>query len=403
MSVNIKRIVNDDFDAMCVIVQSAYSGSFQGTKEERENLKTIFLKITEEDDITPIGAYKDNELVACMLYYEFNTNFHDKMMLSAGIGSLAVDLLHKKEKIAQSLIQYAFELSKKKNIELFSLYPFSVRFYRDFGFGYGTPMYTYNIAPSDFKEYSNKHILEYAKEKDYDDIINLYNEKAKSTNGMSLKTTSGIKRIKDLGKARILVAKLDNKLIGYMIFHQEGLKSANKQTQKLVVDEMIYIKRDALLAFSTFFNGQKDQIDFIDLFTYDDYFHYILRDISFVLEPKSLEIISLKSAERSQGMMYLALNPEQLLLRIGRRLDKTIKFNIIYPKTRVIKAFYINKGINDEICITLKLNEFSSWITGAISLNELYEHGRLETESIDLLRDLDYQLNLKKPKSYTRF
>ena len=61
MSLVIKEIIKEHFDAMVQIEQSAYAGSFQGTKEERELLKNIFIKYENVVSLTDImGAHEPN-------------------------------------------------------------------------------------------------------------------------------------------------------------------------------------------------------------------------------------------------------------------------------------------------------------------------------------------------------
>lgn len=403
MDIIIRKIEEEHFEEMVQIQQSAYAGSYEGTIDERERMKKIFKELLQNEDIEAYGAYKKNMLLGCVLYYTFETNFHGNMIKTAGIGSLAVDLLHKKEKVAQHLIKHSFEISKNNNIDLYNLYPFSTGFYRNFGFGFGTPMDTYCVAPQDFKEFSNKYILEYGTKEDLEEMFNFHDSVAEYTNGMSKKTSGDKRRFNEMKKSRILLAKQQDNIIGYIVYSQESLSKINNQSQKLYVHEMIYSKRDALLAFSTFFHGQKDQIDYIELATFDSGFYHIIGNVNYVPEPKSLDIISLKVADKALGLMHYALNPESLLKYIEGKTDESICFNIINPKNIVTTPYYINKDKNAHIQISLKINEFSSWIVGASTLNELFEHGRLEIDREDLIKKLDYQFDFVKPKSYTRF
>lgn len=403
MAVIIKEIVSEDIDSMALIQQSAYAASYHGTLEEREALKVNLSKVIENDDVTALGAYKNDVMVGCVLYYVFETNLHGNMIKTAGIGSLAVDLLYKKEKIAQQLIKRSFEISEKAGIDLYSLYPFKIGFYRDFGFGYGTPINTYCIAPKDFKEFSNKHILEYGSKDNLDEVFEFYDRYAETKNGLSKKTNNDKRRLKEMKQSRILLARHQGELIGYSVFSQEGINKINNQSQKLNIREIIYSKRDALLAFSTFFNSQQDQIDYVQIHTFDSAFHHILTDINYVPEPKTMDIISIKSSDSALGLMHYALNPENLLKYVEARTTESICFNITYPRAIVKKPCFVNKGKKEPLHITLKLNDFSSWIVGASTLSELYEHGSLETDDENILKTLDHQFNFDRPNSYTSF
>lgn len=397
----IKEINHEHYDQMAAIMQSAYAGSYQGTPEEKERMTKIFLELTTKGGILALGAYEGDTMMGCVLHYVFDTNFHGEMVKSAGIGSLAVDLLHKKKHVAQQLIKESFDRSKKEGIPLYYLYPFSTEFYKNFGFGYGVPMYTYCVRPEDFIVQGNKDLLSYASEEDIELIIKFYDEEAKKTHGMSLKTYGDKRRFEILKTGKILVAKDQGELIGYMVMMQKSLNPADNQSQKIVVNEMLYKNKTALTAFTSFFSSQKDQVNYIELATFDQHFHQLLKNTYFAPKPQTLDIISLKVADKSLGLMPYALDAQGLLDKLSHKTSGNICFNIHYPKQKTATVSLVNDG--QLITIDLSINAFSSWITGVINLNDLYHHGQLETANPEMLKKLDYEFYLDKPKSYTRY
>ena len=396
----IKIIPKEDYKKMSQIEQSAYASSFKGTKDEIKILSDIFTDLTDNGEIRAIGAYDGETMLGCVLYYEFQTNFHHEMIRTAGIGSLAVDLLHKKKHVAHALINHSFELARQERADLYYLYPFSTNFYRNFGFGYGSPMYTYCIAPKDFVDKGDKSILSYGSESDYEAVFELHDTLAKNTQGMSMKTYGDKRRIREMKMGKLVLAKDKEELIGYLIYTQKGLSESNDQSQKMVIAEMFYNNSKALNAFGSFFSSQKDQMDYIQIATHDGHFQQLLNNTCFVPDPKTMEIISLKVADKSLGLMPYALEPQNLLDRLNVELSHQLSFTIKHPRSED-KTAVIGRG--DEITIIVKINEFSSWITGVISLKELYEFGQLETNHPELLRNIDQQLYFESPKSFARF
>lgn len=396
----IRVIETSEYKQFAAIEQSAYAGSFEGTKEEREALVDIFKKLTSDDDITAIGAFEAEEMIGSVLYYEFDHNFHGDMIRTAGIGSLAVDLLHKKKHVAQNLIKHCFAKARKSKIELFHLYPFRTDFYRNFGFGHGAPMYTYTAAPKDFIHRGDLTILYKGSKESIDELIEFHNTKALTIHGMSKKTFGDKNRLLRMKKGQILFAKKEGEIIGYLVYYQQGLGSEHNQAQKIVVQEMVY-NRDALLAFASFFHVQGDQVNYIEYATHDPDFHYVLNNIQFTEKPKTLEIISLKVAEKSLSLMPLAMDTEKLLKRIERKTKENIRFNIHYPKSAVEKmSIHFS---THPIEIDMSINEFSSWITGCVSLDSLYNRGLLECNMPEKLEKIDHDLNLKAPVNLVRF
>lgn len=391
------RKIERDFSEMSRIQQMAYAANFRGTKEEIEELCNIFKDLTGDDDIVALGAY-DRDLMGCVLHYDFKTNFHGEMIHTAGIGSLAVDLIHKKKRVARSLIEASLNKAREEGVDLYYLYPFSTKFYRNFGFGYGSPMYTYCVRPEDFIDDGDRGLLSYGTADDYEDVFSFYDNYAKKHNGMSLKTYGDRRRIEKMKIGRLIVAKDQGELIGYMVFSQKGIDEKDDQAQKILVHEMVYTPK-ALKAFSSFFNAQKDQVNYIQLATHDVNFHHVLNDTCFASEPRTQEIISLKVSDKALGLMPLALNPQNLLNRLEKP-SKCLKFNITHRMKETELAVL---GEGEEINMTLTINDFSSWITGAISLNELYRLGNLETDQRDLLKSIDRHFYFERPKSLTRY
>ncbi|MCH4886931.1 GNAT family N-acetyltransferase [Acidaminobacter sp. JC074] len=386
----------EDFKEMTRIQQMAYASSFDGSKEEIDKVKEIYKELVAEGDIIAYGAY-EKDLLGCLLYYNFQTNFHGNMIHTGGIGSLAVDLLHKKKHVAYELITASLEKAKSEGADLFYLYPFNTRFYRKFGFGYGSPVYTYCIRPEDFMDQGDRSLLAYGYEEDYELIFNYYNDFASKHNGMSLLTSGCKRRINKKKKGKLLIARDNDTIIGYMVFTINGIDVDNHQAQKIHVHEMLYNQK-ALKAFASFFYAQKDQVSYIQLPSHDDRLHHILADTYFARKAETQDFISLKVADKSIGLMPLALNPQNLLDRLEAP-DKCIVFHISHLKKETELA-KIGKG--KKLDIGLTINDFSSWVTGAITLSELDELGRLDT-SYDDLRSLDKHFYFDKPKSISTF
>jgi len=397
------RIIDDKYiEDMVRIEQGAYASAFEGTEAEREKLTEIFTELCSSEDIMAVGAYKGEELVGTMLYYIFKSNFHGTMIEMAGIGSVAVDLLHKKEKVGRALIEHSIKMTQERNIPLFSLYPFRPKFYRNFGFGFGNPLNVLKVAPEAFKDFSNKYMLSHGTVEDIDEIVKFHDGCVENQHGMAKKSFGGIRKLKKMEKGKFILAKRNDELIGYMVFTQEGLSDIHNQEQNIIVQEMFYSERSALLAFSSFFNSQKDQVTYVQLHTFDKAFHNLLDDLNYEEEPRMMPLISHKYADVGLGMMFLAANPEELLKLVEGRTKHSVKFNLLYPRQTVMTPIVMNPG-KEGIEINIKINEFSSWIMGAASLKELYEHGALETDHPEVLREIDYDMNFEKPECHNTF
>lgn len=394
----IKEITVKDFNKFAKIEQAAYAGVMNGTQEEADILSDVYRKFGQADHIRAYGYY-DEDLIGCLLYYECKQNFHGEIIETAGIGSLAVDLLHKKKHVAQKLIKYCIDLARNRDVELFHLYPFKTGFYRNFGFGYSPPMATYHIKPDHLANRGSLSHLRRIDKSEYETIHSYHDHIAHDVHGMTLKTFGDKYRLERMKSARVIVHEKES-INGYMIYSQESLKTKDDMAQKLIVHEALYTK-EALLDFMSFLHVQKDQIDYIEWATHDQNLHYLFEEISFASDPKTLDILSLKSSENALGIMPMALHPDRLLKRIAHRTQKNVRFKIHFPQTAVqtYNIHFSTQGIEIE----LSINDFSSWVTGAISLQALYDRGLITCNQGDKLGHLDRDLMLKSPINLTRF
>jgi hypothetical protein len=260
-------------------------------------------------------------------------------------------------------------------------------------------METYHVKPRHFINKGRLDALRYGDKEDLDKLVALFNDQASHQNGMNKKTETDIYHLKRMKSGQILVHETD-KINGYMIFTQESLGLANKQAQKVVVKEAIY-NREALHDFISFLHVQDDQVDYVEWASHDSNLHYLMDQVVFESEPKSLEIISHKVSEKALGLMPLVLDCEKILKRVGKRTRQSIKFIIHHPKAAV-EEWYVHFSTKPLI-IECNINEFSSWVTGTIGLNDLYQRGLIQVNKAELLESLDDEFNFKKPINLSRY
>lgn len=391
------RLVKDYYE-FARLQQSAYASHFSGTVAEAEEATKYYKIVNERDESKVFGAF-DKQLLGGYIHYDFTANFHGNMIPVAGIGSVAVDLLHKKKGVAKEMILASMKRAELDGKEMYFLYPFNSKFYQNFGFGYGVPMNTYCVAPKDFKDIGDRSILSYHDGKKYEEIIDFYDKQVDENHGMFKSVCGDSRRLEKTKGGRIILAKKDNEIIGYVHYTQSGLSKEYDQDQRIVVLSMHYNK-EALLAFASFFYGQREQVSFVEIATHDPYFHYVLQDISFAKKPETPDILATKIADQGLGLMYFALQPQKLLNRLTVKLYNRLDFTIVYPDGTENVVYY---GAGDTVSLKLSINHFSSWIMGAITLEALLNRGCLETEHESMLRKIDQAFYFKQPKCYTRF
>ncbi len=403
MDITVRPIKASEFEAFARISQTAYPGFYTDSKQDR--IKAIE-KIETYDrmyDLTHIGAFKENQLVGCMRFYVFEMHFHGARIQASGIGSVGVDLLHKKQHIAQAMIEYAHTRSLELGIPLTTLYPFDAGFYKNFGYGIGAPLYTYQVNPAHFKDFGIREGLNYQVEANFDALQACFNRYVDNHHGMMLKSSVDKFRINTLEKGRVLTFTEGDTITGYMVFMQENHAAQNFLRQKMILTEWIYNTPKALQAFSSFLHTQKDQVEYVEFFTFEPQFYQLLNNIQYVSDPVMKELISHKASEVSLGMMHRALDCGELIEIIEQQVPENIVFNITYPRTQEMESVEINVGYLERLEIDMPIDSFSSWIMGSVTLETLYMQGQLQSTRPEKLPELDKKFALKSPRCFNKF
>ncbi|WP_230875074.1 GNAT family N-acetyltransferase [Lysinibacillus cavernae] len=114
-----------DFLSFVNIVVGAYPGRMDGSQPTKEQLKNLFMQNQSNDESHGYyGLWEDDKLIGGMRLHDFQMNLFSKMLPIGGVGLVAVDLLHKKEKVAKELIQHFLNSFIEKNVHFVALYPF---------------------------------------------------------------------------------------------------------------------------------------------------------------------------------------------------------------------------------------------------------------------------------------
>lgn len=106
----VERLVKEqDFLTFASIVVGAYPGRMNGAQTTKEQLKNLFMDNQNHDEsLNYFGLWDDDKLIGGMRLHDFQMNLFSKMIPIGGVGLVAVDLLHKKEKVAKELIHQFF-------------------------------------------------------------------------------------------------------------------------------------------------------------------------------------------------------------------------------------------------------------------------------------------------------
>ncbi|MDF2840152.1 MAG: family N-acetyltransferase, partial [Clostridia bacterium] len=354
------------------------------TTEDVQKQADRYIKMQNEDPNAKLyGAYRNNELVGGMQLQDFTLNFDGTEMKAGGVGFVAVDLLHKKERIAKDIISYFIDYYRKQKVTVAMLYPFRPDFYKQMGFGFGTKMNQYRIRPEDLPKTKHKENIAYLTEGEKAQWIDCYNSFAAKTHGMIKRTNIETNNIFAPGKTTI-VYKKDNKIEGYLSFFFKKASEVNQLKNDIILREFVYHDLEVFHQLLNFLHTQLDQIDRIVINTQDEYFHYLLKDprdgsgnnFAPIYEQTNLQGV---------GLMYRIIDTEEFFRQTaGHNFNNQsikLKLNIVDSFVEenskpVIIEFKDGKplligGISNDAEITMDISDFSAMAMGCVEFRAL--------------------------------
>ncbi|WP_053365961.1 GNAT family N-acetyltransferase [Bacillus sp. FJAT-27245] len=392
MESTIRKLAEDEFLEFANIAIQAFPANKENTPEFKEKLASNLRRVHEESGtIDFYGLFRNGKLVGGMRLHSFEMNLYGKIVLVGGVGLVAVDLLHKKEKVAKDLISYFISHFRNEGASIAMLYPFRPDFYKKMGFGYGTKMNQYRIKPDSFPPGGSKEGLAMLREADKEKIRECYNRSATKTHGMILKTAYDTDALFKNPENRILGVFNGGELNGYIVYGFEQADKQNFLRNNLVVREFIYETPEALASLAKFLNSQSDQIERIILNTQDDSLEFLLgdaRDGSDYLIPSVFH----ETNRAGIGLMYKIIDIEKIIGDLDSRVfgNVTTSFTIIVhdsfdsvEPTKIdvrLDGGKLSKGNAEDTQFEMELDiaEFSSLMVGAVGFRKLHRFGRLK-------------------------
>ena len=274
---DVRKLTDDQLEAFARIAANAYPGAKHNTPDGFERLKENMKKTHALDWANYYGCFRDDKLVGGMMELDYTMNLHAQMVPIGGVGFVAVDLLHKKEKVAKELITEYCRHYRERDVKLVALYPFRPDFYHAMGFGYGTKSKQYRIHPSDLPKGGAKELCRFLFEEDREAVGACYNRFARRVHGMFLKMPTELEVVGNINAPTVGYEE-DGVLRGYVRFFSEPAVENNFTMNNLVVRELIYETPQALQALMAFMNSQSDQYQQVIFNTQDENIHFLFHD-----------------------------------------------------------------------------------------------------------------------------
>lgn len=410
---SIVKLKNNELKDLSKISSNAYPAIPLSIEQYEDKMR----KQNEYDFINFYGVYDKDILLGGMRLHDFKMNLLGHKIIAGGVGSIAVDLLHKKEKVAYEIIKFFLEHYREKGASMALLYPFNPEFYKKMGFGFGTSMYQFTVKPNDLPKGYFKKNIRYLTSEDAEDMCEFYNKMVNKTNGLIEKSTKEFETLFGYGSNKILGYKVDGEILGYMVFYFKKGSDQSFLINDIVITEILFDVPEVFLEMMTFLNSQRDQIRYVIVNTQDENFRFALGDPR-NNSNKLLVSVYHECSTQGTGIMYRVINIKKLFYDLREHnfnnQNCKVKFNItdsfMNENNRSYtvhfvdgKASCIDEG-EYEVELSIDIADFSSLITCAVDLKSLYRYGRVKLSRESYLNKLNIIFDSdERPKCMTAF
>lgn len=386
-SVQFRQLTVSDVPAFAEMGLKAYPGfGFSAqAKEEAASWLRMAVEVFPPNDLW--GLFDGGALVAGMGTLRFDTNVRGALVPTWGAGSVAVDMLHKRQGLAHQLLSHYLAEARRQGYTLASLFPFRVDFYRKMGFGHAARRHQYRIKPSSFpKTGGTEHLamVDHESEADRAAVLACYNRFLARTHGAVSKVDSGLGDLINSAH-RAVIFRRNEEVQGYIIYTFQVEK---KFKYHMLVKEFIWENADALHALLTFLHNQQDQVERIVINTPDDLLHLLVSDpASGRYEAFDSDYLELMAT--AVGGMYRVIDLPGLLGRLaGQRIGygtHTVRIHLkdaFFPQGASQAIVRVEDGVllpagdhQPDSELSIDVGEFSSLLMGGADLFTLHRYG----------------------------
>ncbi len=384
----IKPIPSENLSGFVDIFADAYPGAKVRTQADKDKLCESLKEQAADPRIGNYGLYRDGKLLGGMRLFDFTMNLFGHKVLAGGVGTVAVEFLHKKEGVAKEMMQFYLNHYHERKAPLLVLWPFRPDFYRKMGFGLGARINQYCAKPHSFPATGSKEHARYLTADDIPALNDCYNRYVDTTTGMIEELEINWRAFfKPTSTMKLVGYEKDGRLQAYLLFQFSPGESGSWLDNKVDVVECIYENREALAGLAAFLHTQFDQIERIVFSTSDDSFYYILEDprngTRNVMRPVYHE-----SNVCGVGIMYRVLDLERILAILkdhdfngqSCRLKLVLR-DSFFPENDGPRVIHFQNGrarlvSGDEydVEVTMDVADFSSMFMGAVTFEKLYEY-----------------------------
>jgi|GEM_PF-3411983 len=395
---NIRHLTHDDFSAWNPLTEGAYPSFSMPEDAKRE----YFQEVVDSPDLDWMGCFDGDEIQGCYRPHYFKTNLFGKIVPTAGLGGVAVDLRHKRKGVCREMVTRFHDDMIQRGYGLSSLYPFRPSFYRAVGYGWGTKMYRYQIRPAYIRAKSGDATLKHVAQDDLAGMFDYINRNGESCHGMIMRNPGAGGMASFLKRQKAVTLHRDSVITGALTYGFVNVDPNNDFSYDMEVYSMYWDTYADLQELMAFIGNQQDQVRYAFVNTGREDFVYLLNNIGVEGGDNVLwEFIGTGAV--SYGMMYRIINLDALVEQTAHRNynDETICMGLnLLDKTlpqqnsqRVLcfenGRLRIDDNATPQVELTMDVADFSSLWMGCVSLGRLVEYGAAKISDINVLSNID--------------
>jgi predicted N-acetyltransferase YhbS len=384
------------FPALSRLLADAYPVMRVTTAEALAKHTDALKEVAAHPGTAIVVAERDGALVGVMRLYDYQMNVRGLDALAGGVGAVAVSRAHKRQGIARAMIAWYLDAYRRRGAPFAVLHPFRLDFYRALGFGYGTPVRRYRVAPATLRDDGARGTIKFLGESDLDALLACYERVRRNTNGLIAKHRAPAARALGDAAIRHVAVEEDGEVRGFMQTSVlvAGVSAGGDELRnrdELIVRELTYEDERHLAALLVHLRAQQDQFARIVFETQDEAFYLAATDPRDGSDLAVAPPASHRVAETGLGVMYRILDVEAALAHLpAAAAPLTLRLDIedgFFPQTGGTRTFRFgphgaprpdDAGTPPDATLSIGIADLSSVVMGSLRLRDVVRH-RLAT------------------------
>lgn len=410
----IEPLTESTADEAVRILRNAYPVADLPSVEKHRNM---VLKSIEQDNVHIWTVHEQGQMLGTLRTHDFVMNAFGLQIPVQGLGGVAVDLCHKKKKVARDLVKWYIERSYDLGAGLAALYPFRMSFYDRMGWGSGTPMHRFHLKPASFPETPSSGFARFLQEEDIPALSTYLDRVQSQTHGLFKVDRGDVKVPKPEASPRTVGIMIDGRIEAHVVFQFVAINENNMLAQDIEVLNWTYSTTRGLHGLFQFFRQQADQVNRVVFMTQDSHLQRLFADP--VDGSDNNFHLNHQISERGSGVMYRMVDPALLFGQLAEHdfggVDMTCgidlqdgfwertsgSFDLVLEGGR---ARVVDGPAQNKDRLKIGVGDFTSVLLGAVPIRRLLEYGKATLEGSADETTLERAFDAREaPRCTTRF